>query len=187
MCWFLAPAAAAAGSAAAAGTAAAATATTAAAAGTAAAGMTTMQTAMLVGSTLLSAYGMYQQGQQGKAMNNYQAALEDQRAAEERDAAKAEAEKIRNAKEIQRGAARAALAGSGVGVGDGTAVVIDQDIAQRYEEDAFTTLLNGNRRARSAGRQASMYRVAGKNAASEGLMGAGTTVLGGAMKYASWK
>lgn len=149
--------------------------------------MSATQIAMLAGSTLLSAAGSIIGGQQQQAMYGFQAAQMKQQAAEERDAAKAEAEKIRRAKDRAQGEARAALAGSGVSVSEGSPIVIAQDIANRYEEDAFTALLNGDRRARSMNQQGAMYKMAGSNAMNAGYMGAGTSLLSGAMKYSGWK
>lgn len=138
-------------------------------------------------STVLSAAGSLASGYQQKKMADFQADEANYQASVERDNAKAEAEKIRTLKERQRGSARAALAGAGVDVGDGSAVVIDEDISTRYEQDAFAALLTGDRRGRAMNNQASMYKTAGKNAMWGGVVDAGKSVLGSAMKYSQWR
>lgn len=105
------------------------------------------------------------------------------------DAAKQQAEKIRRLGQAQRGEAAAALAGSGVKLGEGTALEIDKNITHRTEEDAFTAILGGKRAIRAGDAQASMLKTAGSNAQTAGYMQAGATVLqaGGAYAKSGWK
>lgn len=117
--------------------------------------------------------GSILQGKQQKAYYDTQAAYTQ-------DDAAAKAEKIRRAARFQTGEAKAALAGSGVKLGSGSAALIEKDIAQNSEQDAFTALLSGNR-------QAAMQRQAGKNAARSGYIGAGASILGGWQQSNKWK
>ena len=75
---------------------------------------------------------------------------------------------------------RAALAASGVDVNRGTALLVDQEIGTWGEQDALTAVLTGKR-------EASMQRMAGKNALMQGYTGIGSALLGGAGQYSRWK
>lgn len=128
---------------------------------------------MLLMSTGFQAVGSILQGRQQKAYYDTQAAYAQ-------DDAASKAEKIRRAARFQEGEARAAIAGSGVKLGAGSAGLAEREIAQTSEQDAFTALLSGNR-------QAAMQRQAGKNAARSGYIGAGASILGGWQQYNKWK
>lgn len=64
--------------------------------------------------------------------------------------AESAAKVIRRRGKETRAAATAALAASGVDIGDGTPLLIDSEITQRSEEDALAALLTGKRRAKAA-------------------------------------
>jgi hypothetical protein len=78
-----------------------------------------------------------------------------------------------------RSAARAALAGSGVAIGDGSAIVIDRDITQRGNFDAYNAILSGGRAARTSDTQAAMATSAGRNAQTASFLQAGASVAQG--------
>ena len=134
--------------------------------------------------TGLSVMGSFQEGQARKQAKDAQALEYDLQAAQSRDAAAQEAKRIRAAGEKTAGAARAALAGAGVSVDQGSAVNINEDIYSKSEGDAFNTLLTGDNQARSYQRSAGMARAAGNDAVSGSLLSAATTA-GNA--YAGWK
>lgn len=64
--------------------------------------------------------------------------------------AESTAKMIRKRTKENRSSAVAALAASGVDIGDGTSLIIDSEITQRGEEDALAALLTGKRRAKAA-------------------------------------
>lgn len=162
---------------------------------------------MLAISTGLSVVGQLQQGKANAAAANQNAANAEAQAAQmdrqaeldriqaEREtvAATEEAKRIRKAGEKQAGAARAALAASGVMVDSGSAININEDILAGSESDAMNTLLTGERKAkayttsasetnRSASQargQASQYRSSASTAQSSSLISAGATALTG--------
>lgn len=101
--------------------------------------------------------------------------------------AQVEARKIREAAKRQRSSAAAALAASGVDVGTGTAELIQQDITDRGEQDALTTILTGDRRSRLLNREADVSRIGAGNAQTAGYIGAASSVLGGVNSYYGWK
>ena len=127
-------------------------------------------------------------GQQQAAAAEAQAISAQNQADAEADAARAQAEKIRKAGRAQKGEANAALAKSGVKLGEGTALEVQKEITKNVEQDAFSALLSGSRIKRTGDEQASMIRASGDAAAMSGYMGAAGTVLStGAKAYGNWK
>jgi len=135
-------------------------------------------------STGISVIGQLQQGQAQKQAKDAQAAEYDLQAQQEKVAAEQEAKRIRAAGEKTAGAARTALAGSGIVVDSGSGVNINEDIYAKSESDAYNTLLTGSNRVNSYGRSASMARAAGNDAVSGSLMSAIGTA---GSAFAGWK
>lgn len=146
------------------------------------------------------------QAAQAQAIGNYQAAQAQADADTARGEAAIQAGKIREAGRRQRSAAVAASAASGVSVSDGTAELINYEIIKGAEDDALTTILSGNTRARQliaqgqgatisgdvAAWNARSYganaKAAGDNAESAGYMNAATSALKfGSGAYDGWK
>jgi len=128
---------------------------------------------LLLASTGFQAVGSILQGRQQKAYHDTQAAYAQ-------DEAQAQADKIRRITRRDQGAARAALAASGVDVNRGTAMLVDQEIGTWGEQDALNAVLTGKR-------EASLQRLAGKNALMQGYTGVGSALMGGASQYSKWK
>lgn len=127
----------------------------------------------------VSVAGQLAQGQAQRRAANADAQAQELAAAQERDAAMVEAARIRKAGERTAGTARAQLAASGIDVGSGTAVVIDQNITQDANTDAEYTLLTGERRGRAYDASAAQSRARGKNAVAGSVLGSVTTGLQG--------
>lgn len=106
---------------------------------------------------------------------------------QEKDAAIAQAEKIRKAGRAAAGRATAATAAAGVAIGDGTPLRINEEITLDSERDAYSTLLTGTRRQQSANDQAGMMIADGKAGVTAGYLNAGSTILQGAANYGKWK
>lgn len=126
-------------------------------------------------------------GVQAKNAAEANAELANRQGAQEKDQAVAQAEKIRKAARAQAGAANAALAASGVSVGDGTAVRINEQIYQDSEQDAYNTLLTGSRAQRTANNQANVLTAQGNAAMISGGLNAGASLLSSGSNYAKWK
>ncbi len=133
-----------------------------------------MMAAAQAGSALAGGYAQMQAGSAQADVLNAQAAAE-------RDAAKQRAAEVRRQISQARGSARAALAGAGVDVTQGTPLAIDQDIARRGEQEALMTLLTGERRAREAQFAADQARAVGRSALAQSVVGAV-----GAMSRGRW-
>lgn len=140
-----------------------------------------------IASTALSFLG--QQGESSavyagqKAELEYQMKQEATEAANKRIAAQSEAEKIRKAADKQRKAARSAFAVAGVDVDKGTPNTINDDIFNAGEEDALTTIINGNLSARANednyaayGTQKSGLRKGNKYGGASALLSIGSGV-----------
>ena len=137
----------------------------------------------------MSVVGQVTAGQQQKEMANAQAQQSLNEGAYRADAAKAQAEKIRRAGKAQSGEAKAALAASGVKLGEGTALEVQKSITQGAEEDALSALLSGKRAQSAAQEEASLLGQAGDNAVTNSVFGAAGTALsaGGAYAKGGWK
>lgn len=142
-----------------------------------------VETMMMVAAAVGAAGTIYNGIQQADAADN-QAQIAENNAAYEADANKQHAEKIRRMAKAQRGEANAALAASGVKLGEGTPLAIQKDIAQKSEEDALSAMLTGSRAIKSGEDQADMLRASGDAA----LVGSAVSVLStGANAYGNWK
>lgn len=144
--------------------------------------------AAMAASTAYSVYSTQQAGKQAQLNADAQA---DQAAADantEKSAAVVQAERIRRLARIQAGEANAALAGSGVEVGEGTAMNINEEIYQNAEEDAVLTIMSGKNKAQRMDGDASNYRLAGSQARGAANSQSISTVLSSASSMGSgWK
>lgn len=127
------------------------------------------------------------QGEQAKDAAEANAELTRRAGDQEKDAAVAQAEKIRKAARAQAGAANAALAGSGVSIGDGTAVRINEQIYKDSETDAFNTLLTGRRAQATSTAQAGIINSQGNAAQTAGYLNAGASLLSTGASYNKFK
>lgn len=145
-----------------------------------------VETLLIIGA-VASAGGAIYSGIQSKQAADNNAELARRQGAQEKDAAVAQAEKIRKAARAQAGAANASLAASGVAIGEGTPIRINEQIYKDSEDDAYSTLLTGTRRQNSANDQASILNSQGNAAMTSGLINAGTSVLSIGANYSKWK
>lgn len=134
---------------------------------------------MLAITTAVSMAGTLAQGVAAKRAGDDQARIEENQAAQQMDQAGQEAERIRKAGKRTQGAARAALAASGIRVDEGTALTIDDEIGYESELDAQMTLLTGKRGARASQFSAAQARARGSNAMTSSVLGAVSTGLQG--------
>lgn len=95
-----------------------------------------------------------------------------------------EAKRIREVARRQRGAARAALAGSGVNVDAGTAGDIQHEITLAGEQDAMTSILNGRNTGRQLQSQGSAAALQGRQRLAGSVLAAGGDAAYG---YSKWK
>ncbi|QWE95657.1 hypothetical protein [Cupriavidus sp. EM10] len=150
---------------------------------------TTAATIAVAASSALAAGAAIYGGVQQKNQAEAQAELTRRQAAQEQDAAVAQAGKIRKAARQQQAEATSQLAASGVSVGDGTPIRISQEIYKTSEQDAYQTILSGNRTATAGQAQAGLLNQAGDSALTGGILsGTGSLLSGAASAYkAGWK
>ena len=137
--------------------------------------------------TAVSVYGQMEQADQAKdaAKLQEQQGIED--AAYANSEARLQARAIRKAGDKQRSEARAALAGSGVVVGEGTAEQIETQIATNSEEDALMAIYDGSNQARAIKQGGALAANRSRNAASAAQIGAFSSALqGGATLARGW-
>jgi hypothetical protein len=139
---------------------------------------------MMAISTGVSVVGQIAKGQAEQSAANAQANEYQRQAEQAKVNAEQEAKRIRAAGEKTAGAARAALAGSGIAVDSGSGVNINEDIYAKSESDAYNTLLTGSNQAGSYNRSADMQRRAGANAVTSSLLSAAGTA---GQAYVGWK
>lgn len=138
---------------------------------------------MAIASTTFSAVSSIAKGQQEQDFANFQAAQANADAQAERESSQVRAQQIRKAGKYQQAEATAALAASGVEVGAGTPLTIDQQIGRNVQADALNEILNGTRSGARLDQQAAGLRASGKNAAAAGVRNAVGSVLSAGAKY----
>lgn len=129
--------------------------------------------------TGLSVLGQIQQGQQQNEYYKAQAKQSQLNAATAKADSLSQAEKIRRAGRYQVGETKAQLAASGVKLGEGTPLELEKDITAKAEEDAFATILTGDRAYTAGMTEAASLRSAAKNAKSNSVLSTGGTIAQG--------
>ncbi|WP_256824962.1 hypothetical protein [Pseudomonas kurunegalensis] len=144
--------------------------------------------AAVAASTAYSAYSSVQQGKQAQLNADAQSEQAQLDADNSLSAAKVQAERIRKMARSQASQANAALAASGVEVGEGTAININKEIIGDAEEDAVLTIFNAQEAKKRGYVDASNMQLAGSQARTAANMQATSSVLAGAANIASgWK
>ncbi|WP_244997084.1 hypothetical protein [Pseudomonas viridiflava] len=144
--------------------------------------------AAIAAATAYSAYSSVQSGKQA-ALNadaqSEQAQLDADNAA---SASVVQADRIRRLARTQASQANAALAASGVEVGAGSAININEEIIGNAEEDAALTIFNGQNQKKRGYVDASNIALSGKQAQSAANSQAiGSVLSAGAQVGMSWK
>lgn len=137
---------------------------------------------------VMAAKGQRDAGTAQQQAANFNADQDEIEAAQTRDAYREQAEKIRRIGRAQASEAKAAYAASGVSVGSGTPVLINEQIKDDTESDAYNTILTGNRRADALEAQAALSRRSGSSMATAGQRAATSSLLSTAgSTYSTWK
>lgn len=168
-----------------------------------------------VAATGLAAYSAYQQGQAGKQQAQYQqqvAAINEQTAQRNRALAEANArytesagagqmdDRARRVRQVV-GSQRAAIASNGLLVNEGSGLDLTDDTAElgglaiseirdnaaRGAQGYRIAGVNASGEATAASLRGQAYSAAGNDAARAGMIGAGSTILGGGVQaYDRW-
>lgn len=124
-----------------------------------------------------TAYETIQTGRQEGALADYQAEQTEADARAEVGMAQLEAMRIRKAGQRQLAEANAAMAGSGIDTGEGSALNINREITQGAEEDAYLTIVAGNDRSARMGQDAYATRISGDMAERSALIQGGGSLI----------
>jgi hypothetical protein len=132
--------------------------------------------------------GKLQQGRAAQRQANAEAAGLEYQAAIEQDNALAQAQQIRRQGVRDRGQTVAAVAASGVKIGEGSALDAEREVMQDAEADAYMAILNGDNAARGLRADAQNRRRAGRDAKRASYLSAvGTLLSRGAQGYDLYK
>ncbi|TWC18118.1 hypothetical protein FBY06_11543 [Pseudomonas sp. SJZ085] len=144
--------------------------------------------AAMAAATAYSVYSTQQSGKQAQLNANAQSEQAKLDADNAASAAVVQADRIRRLARNQASEANAALAASGVEVGAGTAININEEIIGNAEEDAALTIFNGRNQQSRLYNDASNYTLAGQQARSAAnSQSIGTVLSAGAQTGMSWK
>ncbi|WP_217505536.1 hypothetical protein [Pseudomonas corrugata] len=138
--------------------------------------------------TVYSVYSTQQAGKQAQLNANAQSDQAQADADTAASAAVVQADRIRRLARNQASEANAALAASGVEVGAGTAININEEIIGNAEEDAALTIFNGRNQQARLYNDADNYQLAGRQARSAAnSQSIGTVLSSGSQLGMSWK
>lgn len=142
----------------------------------------------MAASMAATAIGSARKGQAQKQAAGEEAADMEYQADLARDQGQAEASRIRRAGRRARGEAVAAIAASGVKVGEGSALDAERQVMQDYEQDAAIAILNGDRQGRVLDQRARARRRGGRTAATATYIeGAGSLLDQGSSMFGKKK
>lgn len=147
-------------------------------------------TALTVAGTTMQVSGQLQQGRAAQRQANEDAARMEYQALVEQDSALAQAQQIRRQGESSRGQTLAAVAASGVKIGQGSALDAERQVMTDAETDAYLAILNGDRAARGLRSDAAATRRAGRDARNASQIGAVTSLLSAGaqgMRASGWR
>ena len=132
---------------------------------------------MMIVATGAQAFGQFQQGRAAQQSAEYNAAIARQNAERTRQQTEVAKEQQDRERRLRLGANIASGAASGVGIENLGDVMASN--AMQEELDLLTLESEGLLRAQDFETQASLQEARGKQAMQSGIMGAGTTILGG--------
>lgn len=140
-------------------------------------------TALSIAGTAVSAIGSMAGGNAAAKAAQRNAEIERQNAESARRQAAFEEDKQRFQNERLFGKQKALLAASGVDTTSGSPLGLMEDTAKEAELDALAIRYGGNLRAGGFEAKANMTEYEGRLAKQKGMMGAGKSLLTGAMRF----
>lgn len=139
-------------------------------------GLETLALVAAVGGGVLGAAGSIQKGQAAKQAADYNAAVDAQRAAEEKDQAAASTQDyIRKGSDVESSAV-AAQGATGV-TGSGSPLMVDENTVRQVALGAARTLQGGDLRASRLQDDATLQKMKGDNAVTASYLDAGSSLL----------
>jgi hypothetical protein len=147
-------------------------------------------TALIVGSTILSVAGQLYQGSIQATAARDKAKQAQIAGASSMLSARQKAAALQKDKARLKGKQVAQAAGSGMDVGSKTLIDIQQTTDKQAEDDISAVLSQGRMALATSNATASSYKNQAGGYMSSGVLGAGTSILGGTMAYgkiAGWE
>jgi hypothetical protein len=138
-----------------------------------------------LGGAAVSAIGSIQKGQATKQAADYNAAVDQQQAAEEQDQANAQTQDYLRKGSDTEASAVAAQAGAGV-TGEGSPLLVDENTVRQVALGAARTLQGGQLRASRLQDQAQLQTLQGNNAVTASYLDAGSSLLTSVGKLGGW-
>jgi hypothetical protein len=139
-------------------------------------GLETLALAASIGGGVLGAAGSLQKGQAAKQAADYNVAVDNQRAAEEKDQANAQTQDyIRKGSDVESSAV-ASQGATGV-TGSGSPLMVDENTVRQVALGAARTLQGGQLRANRLTDDATLQRMKGDNAVTSSYLDAGSSLL----------
>ena len=132
----------------------------------------------------IQAVGQINQGQTANINAGAAADMMEFEGRQAMDEAQGEAARIRRAGREARGSTVAAIAASGVKVGEGSALEAERQVMTDYAQDEYLAILTGTRQQRAADMEAGNTRRAGREARRASRLQAATTLMGTASQSA---
>lgn len=137
-------------------------------------------TALTVAGTLASTAGALQQGRAAQAQGNYEKAVADRNAQQERMRGAAEADRIEDRYDKLRGQQAAQAAAAGINPGSGSAsLVINQDTGKNEALDTMAALWNADSAASSFEHSGRAAQMRGNNAKTASYWNAASSFMSG--------
>jgi hypothetical protein len=142
--------------------------------------------ALSIGGGVMGAAGSIQKGQAAQQAAQYNAAVDQQRAAEEKDQAAAQTQDyIRKGSDAESSAV--AMQGATGVTGSGSPLMVDENTVRQVALGAARTLQGGQLRASRLQDDATLQKMKGDNAVTSSYLDAGSSLLTGFGKMAGNK
>ena len=125
-----------------------------------------------------NAFGSVKTGNQQGAYYNYNADIAAADAQQQKELGVVQADRVRTAAKYVKGTARAGYGASGVDVNSGSSADVQQHITSASEQDAWQSILTGQRAYNTGMNNAALMRAAGANAVASGWAGASKSLMG---------
>lgn len=132
-----------------------------------------------------SAYTAYEQGQQQQKIANFNAKVAENSATAQRQAAAVEAENLRDKQRLIMASQRAGIGASGILGSEGTPLLVQTDSAEKAALNEARVRYSGEVNARTQESEAIIQGYIGKQAARQGNIQAGVSLLQGASTAAA--
>jgi hypothetical protein len=134
-----------------------------------------------VASTAIGAYSAYSQGQSQREMANYNAQMAQLQGQREQEAAAAKAELYQQDAKRRLATMRASYLASGVSM-EGTPLLTLMESAQEAAKNEVRIRRQGEMASWGLLSEANLAKMQGRSAYTQGLFGAGSSLLGGAAR-----